>query len=393
MANLDFISLILGAILGVVLTQIYEKIVLKFIVNQYWGFYKTKRFKIYNDKRINNFIFEYYKKQDTFSDLYDCEIQGYSSKIPFLYNSNWINMDKDICLNPAIVKVVDSPKLNYKVNNGIIKKRRAIGQNIFDDDCLYFSKITSDGRIEAKVCSFFQKITLIEMLENETYKAARESHCKTKLRDQSLASFNKAVSNNSLPISLGCQVIVALKIHSQTFIALHKRSMETFTYGGYIASIPVFGLVPIPKRNNGEESENVLLYNILKEYCEELHNKTILEKKENHINPFWFYNLYDEAKELLESLKNGNSKCTMLGYGFDAINGLSILAVLLYVQDENLAQKIYDGCESNWEIDGNAFFCEINDPSLRRYLEVKRYENGTAFALSQALNSLKKEGV
>lgn len=391
MVNFDFVSLILGAILGVVLTQIYEKIVLKFIINQYTNFYKNKRFKIYNDKRINNFIFEYYKKKDTFSDLYDCEIQGYSSKIPFLYNISWIKMDKDIYKNPTLLKVVDSPKLNYKVNKVIVKKRLAIGQNIFDDDCLYFSKITSNGEIEAKVCSFFQKLTLIDTLENETYKAARKTHCKTELRDKTLASFNKAISNNGLPVSLGCQVVVALKIKNETFIALHKRSTKTFTYGGFIASIPVFGLVPIPKRYNDEETENVLLYNILKEYCEELHNKTILEKREKHINPFWFYDLFDEAKELLISLKNDNSKCTMLGYGFDAINGLSILAVLLYVQDEDLAQKIRSCCETNWEIDGNAFFCNIKDPILRKYLEEMSYENGTAFALSQALDYLKKE--
>lgn len=49
MVYLGFVSLILGAILGVALTQRYEKIVLKFIINQHINFHKTKRVKIYND--------------------------------------------------------------------------------------------------------------------------------------------------------------------------------------------------------------------------------------------------------------------------------------------------------------------------------------------------------
>jgi len=367
---------------------------LKIIYKFYKNYLSQKRKQLQNSPKVRNFIFRYYADKDASDDLFECNIQGYIDRILFLTNNHWINKNIDIFRVPNVIVQAQSTPLQYRINKRMIKKRKLIGQRLFDDNVLYLSRILPSGEIEAKICTFFQKLTLIDKLETETLNAAKCPIIKTRTRDTVLQNFNKALKPMNLPISLGCHVVLMLKLDGDLYVALHERSEETYIYGGAIATVPVFGMVPIPTYVStivpDTLKQNILFYNIIKEYCEELYDKEVLQGKENHNDPFWFYEKINEAKELIFSLQNNTSHCKLLGYGFDAISGLSILASLLYVENETLARNIFDNCKANWETSSRGIkFYKTNAPELRQFLEKARYQNGTAFALSQALEFMK----
>jgi len=383
---------VFGTILGIVLTEVYEKIIVRFVRNKYRTVVLKNRFKLYNDDAIRDFIFRYYG--NNFADLFDCEILGVTKRILFLTNKTWSELNIDIYESQDILKLINSPSPQYKVNNQMIKKRSFIGQRLFDDDALYLSRVTTDCKIESKKCRFYQKLTLIDALERETFSVAvRKFRKRTKLRDATLKTFQTAISTKNYPVSLGCHVVLIINIDGKKYVALETRSNQTFTYGGSIASVPVFGMVPIPQNQNstiGDNlKENVLLYNILKEYSEELYNRDSLEKIANRTDPFWFYEDLSETHSLIQSLQEKKSHCRFLGYGFDAINGLSILATMLYIEDDMLSKSIYKNCNANWEIDNDSImFYSINDHAILDYHNNSKFQNGTAFALALALKAI-----
>ncbi len=390
MEKINYFELILGAVLGVIVTEIYERFFINFLNKIRKKMFLKKRLNLYQDKKIRNFIINYYSKQGSLAELYDCEIQGYSKKILFLTNEFWSNLDIDVLNSNSLIKVVDGPSLEFKINNKMIKERQWAGQTIFDEPALYLSRVSLQNQIEAKCCSFFQKLTLIDNFEKETYKSSRSVFKKRpKLRNKILSSFNAAVFNNTYPISMGCHVIFSIKYKNDIYIALQQRSNKTFTYGGYYATVPVFGLVPIPKSDLSTTHDalhkNILLYNIIKEYCEEVFNISDLEHNKTHADPLWFYQEEDEAKDLIDSLKKQSTICKVLGFGFDAINSLSIFSVLLYVDDEKLSENIYKLCNSNWEIEEGIKFYQSNNEQFKMLLEQELLQNGTAFSLSLAL--------
>lgn len=389
---MEIVLLFAGAMLGVVFTELYNKVIVKYITQYKIESYRKMRKSLYSDTEIRLFIQKYYTERNAHKDLFDCEVQNYSGKLLFLTNPVWSNLCIDIFRNENILHFVDSEKTHFEIDNKMIERRKRYGQRLFNNDCLIFSRVLEVGCIEVKKCSFYEKLTLIDHLENETYRAAKYRYKRMlKYRDHIIGDFQSALCTKNLPVSMGCHVILALKMDGKIKIALHKRSEKTFTYGGYIASIPVFGIVPIPSKRNEERNKNILLYNIVKEYCEELFNRTVLEHKEKHSSPFWFYSQLPEAVALCESLEKKESECLMLGYGFDAINGLSIIASLLYVSDEALARNIFDTCQTNWEVDKQADFYNLDDPEIRANFEKKNYETGTAFALSLAIKYLEKK--
>ena len=387
---MEIILLFIGAMLGVLFSEMYNKVIVNKITQ-----YKTEKFRemrraIYSDPEIHLFIQNYYKERDAYEELFNYEVQNYSGKILFLTSPEWSSLRIDIFRNNNILHFVDSEKTNFEIDNRMIEKRKKYGQRIFPAECLVLSRALEVGCIEVKKCSFYEKLTLIDRLENETYKAAKcRNKRRLKYRDCIMGNFKSALCEKNQPVSLGCHVIFALKLNGKIKIALHERSQETFTYGGYWASIPVFGIVPIPLQQN--RNDNILLYNILKEYSEELFDRTVLAKEERHVSPFWFYSKFPETIDILKSLEKRESECLMLGYGFDAINGLSIIASLLYVSDEVLAEKILNTCRVNWEVKSQVIFYDLDAPEIMTYFKEKRYQTGTAYALSLAIKYLEEK--
>jgi len=66
---------------------------------------------------------------------------------------------------------------------------------------------------------------------------------------------------------MGCLASFVIKTETSYEILINTRSYSTVTYGGAEAVLPQFGLMPIDGEQ--KETQNLVFYNFIKEYCEE----------------------------------------------------------------------------------------------------------------------------
>lgn len=386
-------SAILGALIGIVLTEIYQHLTKSWIQVFLKKFFLKSRRELYRNKRITSWIENYYDFKGNYDNLFDCEIGTAQKKILFLTNEKWSNLDLDI-YKQDILRLDQGQSMKFKTNMWMISVRRFLGQRLFNADSLYLYSATSADNLVVRKCKFYEKLTYIDSLERETHRCSRYKRiCKPRIRDTYFSSFDRCVSQNRQPMSIGCHVACVITIDGKRLVCIERRSTETFTYGGYFALLPVFGLMPIPNDSQG----NILLFNIIKEYCEELYNINELERAPVRADPFWFYKSLPQAQQLLECLEKQTAFCKYLGYGVDAVNGMGVLSVLLYVTDEKVSKSIYEQNIANWEVSSENTKCgiqfvPIDDPSLAVHLEENDYQNASAITLDLAIKHLQKSG-
>ena len=385
----ELYSAILGGLVGVIFTEIYQHLIKSRIQELSKKVFLKRRRELYRNKRTTSWIENYYDLKGNYDNLYDCRIGTVQKKILYLTNEKWVGLDLDI-YKQDILRLDHGELMNFRTNKLMIRARKFLGQRLFNDDTLYLYSANSADNLVVRKCKFYEKLTYIDSLERETRLCSRYRHiCKPRLRDTYFSSFDRCVSQNRQPMSIGCHVACVITIDGKKLVCIEKRSEETFTYGGYFAVLPVFGLVPIPNEGQG----NILLFNIIKEYCEELFNINELEHAPVRANPFWFYKSISQAQQLLECLEKQTAFCKYLGYGVDAVNGMGVLSVLLHVTDEKVSESIYQQNIANWEVSsGNTEpgiqFVSIDDFSLAVYLEKSEYQNASAITLDLAIKHL-----
>ncbi|MCK4998495.1 MAG: hypothetical protein KAS23_03135, partial [Anaerohalosphaera sp.] len=190
------------------------------------------------------------------------------------------------------------------------------------------------------------------------------------------------------PFGLGGSVLLALKSESSFELLIHKRSSDIGTYPNARAVVPNFGMEPIAnnvcQRTKGNQ---ILLYNFLKEYLEELFNfeELINQASNKKVNPFWFYDNSKEAKNVLSAIDKGTIEFIFLGFGFDCLNGVPIMSFLALVNDDEVINDIKTKAELNWEgkqID----FVNLGNKIhlLEEWLKDNQYHPGAAFTISRA---------
>lgn len=374
------ISWIIGILMGWASKKLYSKIAKNLII---------RHRKMLYDEKTRKWIDRFYEKNGKYGDLYECTIGGKVKKIPYL--SKWFGFAIDINSTSVIEhKTTEKPK--FRISKFTNWKRKVIGQTLFDDEALYVYNAKSYNSIETNTCTFYEKLAYIDSIERET---TRCSHCFLFLprkRKQYFSSFDNSLKQNMQPMSIGCHVACVINHEGKKKICIEKRSEKVFTYGGYYAVLPVFGMVPIPN----SQSENTLKYNVIKEYCEELFNVKELEHPANRPDPLWFYKENVHAKELVEQLDQGNARLVYLGFGIDALSGMSILSVLLYIHDEQLSEKVYKQSTANWEAENlknGIEFVDISEPRIAEIFGDNKLQPGSAVAIDLSIKYLKKEGL
>jgi hypothetical protein len=136
----------------------------------------------------------------------------------------------------------------------------------------------------------------------------------------------------------------------------------------------------------------VLFYNFVKEYLEELFNYNELSHIADvqRVYPKWFYEL-PEAKDLLLS-KSFSLEC--LGLGFNALNGVTIVAMLARIDDTRLSNLIKEKINANWEVakrtteSPSIEFVDYKSPKLETWLLEMKYSTASAFSISRAIERL-----
>jgi len=403
----EILLLFLGAMLGVIFSNIpkWYKGLREHLLSRTAN---RRRALLENTKTIHDWLIRYYKENGNINDLFDCRIGGFEIKIPFLTRREWqsscpIPYERDVLL-----EYTEAANQGFPVDVNIIDWRKGLGQVLFDNPALYIDRIEENQAsivLHVKSCDYFQLATSFIGLEEETFKGIRKNFFKRLLiRDSYIPSVLQVQKLLRKPYAIGCAVALALKTKDSYELLIHTRSHATVTFGGSKAVIPNFGLAPISGGAKASDfmpipgvdrakSHSLLYYNFIKEYLEELYNyKELINSMDSRkVNPFWFYDL-PEAKKLRDLIDQGTFSLEFLGFGFDALNGNGVIALLGIINNEKHTIEFKGNLELNWETDERRKleieFVDIKSEDLKRWLKNYHYHTGAAFTIDRALNRL-----
>jgi hypothetical protein len=393
--EMEILFLILGAILGTVVSIIIPK-AYDWIKQERINHNTSYRRKLLESDNIYNWLVRYYSARNALNDLYDCRIGSFEIKIPVLTKLAWTRLECDLFTDGDLLHFAESLDPGFPVNEKLIQRRKTLGQRLFNERTVYLDRIEDEPeniKLHIKSCDYFQMFTLLASLEEETFQGIKKGSISfTPIRDRMVGNLETALKVLGKPSSLGCQVAVAIKMGDSYELLIHTRSHSTITYGGARALIPVFGMSPITGR---QSQKNLIFFNFIKEYCEELFNyeELITLMNSRRMNPYWFYDL-QEAREILELHAAKKFRLEYLGFGFDALNGSSILAILAVIEDEEYSLRIKQRIMANWEVAERTAnlepieFIDYKSPKFEDWLRQKKYQFGSAFAISLAIQKL-----
>ena len=403
-------ELILGAILGTLLSFLLPALYHRLRDARQRRRVLKRQTLLSDAKRVYDWLLAYYERHDALSDLYECTIGHYTTRIPFLTTLDWqqtfpIPIDGDVLLAYS-----EGSQQAFETDARLIQRRQALGQRLFNAQALYLDRIEQSGRglrLHVKSCDYFEIATSMMGLEEETFRAVKRGRFKrTPLRNAYIATLEQARHLYRKPFAIGCAVALALKTEHSYELLIHTRSHSTVTFGGLKALTPNFGLAPVRGMSRdlrlagiatGDEKTgpmNLLFYNTAKEYLEELfdYEQLIEQMNERRANALWFFDL-PEGRQFMTMALEGQLRLEYLGFGFDALNGNTIIGLLGVIDSIEASLHLKQHLKMNWEfadkqgrLDINAV--DIQSPLLEDWLRDNRYHTGAAFTLSKALDRL-----
>ncbi len=393
---MDWFSLIIGGIVGTIISMlvksVWDRVQVAEVIR---NFHIKKRRKLLEKRSIHDWLESYYTERGKESDLYLCQIGSKFLRIPFLTSPSFSEIDLNISdFSSRFIYAGHSDK-SFPIEHRLVRRRKALGQVLFDEPTIYLDGIHGNINslsLVARSCRYMEMFSLLATIEEETYRSITSAKkTKTPIRDTLLPDFETAVQVKQRPLSIGCQVALLFRIKDSWEFLLQVRSHSTVTFGGTTALIPVFGLSPVSK----DESENLLLHNIVKEYCEELFDYEDLIRLAScrRASPLWFLTL-PEANEFLSALKESKIIIRFNGMGFDGLNASLTLSFATIITDENLSHDLKKRIKANWEVatkeetETPLEFIDFRSPRLAKLFQSKSYHIGSAFSVSRALDSL-----
>ena len=392
----DIVLVILGAFLG-------------YLIPIFVGWFKKHQERLiqreaknrkhfFQSGALTSWLLGYY--HHSISELYSCEIGGFEKRIPFLTKPTWQFVKEIEPETEWLIKFNEGPILRFETDQALLDHRRRIGARLWPDgsQTLYLDRIgeTNGLRLHTKACDYLKMATALIKLEDETFKAVRKSGgYPTPFRDQHLCNLSEITKDRQIPFSVGCTTALALKSENGYQFVLHTRGSNVITYPNMKSVIPNFGLEP--NYIEGSKSHfGIIFHNFLKEYLEELFNYEELikciDRQRNY--PHWFGD-FEEAKELINLYKNNQFSLEFIGFGIDALNGTTNIALLAVVKSIEISSKLRKTFITNWEVKKDSSwksppleFIDYKDPLLREWHENGKLQHGCAFTLSLAIKRL-----
>jgi hypothetical protein len=384
----DIILLLVGGVIG------YLGLWIPLIRKKMLQREARKRKELLNPENVYDWLIEYHNRKDTADDLFVTSIGTRELKIPFLVKRSWLYYKQlDIYLEEALQ--YHGKGGPFRIDQKLINKKIKLNQTIFDEPTIYIEKVsTSEGplTIDVKECRYFEMISSISALEEETLLAIqRKRYSRLPIRDLCLASVTVAEKPHSLPFSVGCVVLLAFRTSTGFELLLQRRSAATATYGGYKSVIPSYGLSPQPKSS----PYSISFYNFVKEFAEEIFDfeGLIRHMSSKKGDLLWFLDAPD-LKELIESFKSGGSEYIFTGFGIDILNGTNTLSYLCIINNPLLIQRLKSKIEGSWEseADGTDLALElvnIDDPKLFNEIMSRKFHFGSVFCILRGLEYIR----
>lgn len=374
---IDFINLIIGSILGW-----YGKEWIHYLLNkrrENWN--EKRRLALKEEEKITLDLAAYYSKSDEV-DLYECEVDSKFIKYPIF---GFSYQDFSFGELRQLISQSDE-RTSIKVDQNLIKSRKKLGQNIWDDPLLFVKSINLSKKqvvISTVVGSYYEYLSTSGQLEEEVVASIIKGKRTVKLRDKYFANIAAVFKGEPFPSAFGVHTLLLFKLGSEWKTIVQRRSTDVATNADKIAGVPCFGVVPA----DNSVHDSLIRYNLLKEIYEELFDAEEVVKKHKRVEKDWFYTV-DPIKKLIKLFNDDSANIHVLGLCIEAVNREVVLSIGVIVRDEAFIIDMLNKMKYNWEIDDimvvNIFSNEVDD-----MLRTRETTSITAFSLNEARKLLK----
>lgn|GEM_PF-3858553 len=213
--------------------------------------------------------------------------------------------------------------------------------------CVFAVEEGEDGpTLQLGVAEYFQFLSACGSLEDETYAAVRHPRRRTRLRDRVLPSAAAAATCRLGAHGFGMQVAVVFHVDGDLHVLIQRRSHSVSLYGGALAVVPVFGCQTL---DQSADTEISLFHNFLREIYEELYGGVEAEQHSGRVDPRWFYR-EPPLERILTAREQGLLDFSLLGFGFDSLNGEMDLMALAFFKQSRFTDIELHEMKTNWEI-------------------------------------------
>ncbi|WP_159080681.1 hypothetical protein [Nocardia suismassiliense] len=393
---------LLGAIFGVLLGILprWRASLLKWRVS----IKVRKRQALTTSGAVNRWLIHYYDRHGL--SLFVSEINGNTKYVPVLYDPRLIfTRILDLKMDWPL-KVEPQRPIPFRIDHKLLNRRREMGAVLFQSwrKSMHLDRIefAHPPEISIRPCEYFEIATTLLGLEEETYLCTKWSsrwrrwrRPKAPLRDTHRQTLPLEGHRQPLPLSVGSNTVLVIKIGGDYQVAIQTRAETVITSPNSKAVIPNFGFEP-NEFAGGKSSYGIVFYNFVREYLEELFDyEEIIGRSRWAQSPDWFLRL-PEARTLLTAVSNRKFTLAYLGTGIECLSGTATIALLAIVEDDNVIEELMQQLTPNYEVAAPSTtqapveFISINDSRLAIWHEQGKYQASTDFALALALKYLRQ---
>lgn len=146
-----------------------------------------RRRQLERSGRVREWLVNYYESRQLSQLLFGCTIGGFEVRIPFLTKTEWITNQPILIDGPQHLHFSETSHPTVPINWSLIRQRQRFGQRLFNEPTLYLDRLHSSGdgvALHVKPCDYYQMVSSLAGLEEETFVAITQHHAPTPLRDR-----------------------------------------------------------------------------------------------------------------------------------------------------------------------------------------------------------------
>ena len=384
---IGIILLVLGAIIGAIVTKMYDSFseALNARLRKVGIERRTAEYKPGYQESI---AIKYFDRIGRRSDLYAPTHTNVTNPIPVIAESSPAVLPTITLTSEAALKLRPhkNERKEFPFKQRTIQSQRRAGARMFDGTILYVQdRLVDDGHLTFVLdrCNYFSFATKMVMLRKELRSKIFHDPTYKNL----LATLSPSVATTVQPQIAGCSCVTLFPATTGGgySVIIGRRSAEVAQSVNQYCTLPSFGLES--NVTAGKQSKyGLFFYNYLREFGEELLDlEELIELTESkRFGPDWIFSL--PRMNLVEAeVIRGDLQLSCLGVSANPYDGALDFALLAQFRSSEFLPILEAHMKANWESGPHPIeIRDLFDPEIDEWVQLGMLDNCSAFAIDLA---------
>lgn len=390
----NFIFLVLGAVLGVVVDRTWE-VLARTTRTRHSSAMASARAT--NEFKFQNTVRQLYAQKGYAKNLY-LPANLSLGRIPILGGLDPRAPSLCIATRDFSLRLNSSGIEQMEVDERAIRARKRAGAELWDGDILYlkradFDPIATDAQLpclEVGVSNYFGFVSAAERWRTEC-----ESDGSHPLLENHYATLERLLRTPPKPLALSAAAVCIFNTPDGLVVPMAHRSNAVVNAMGSLCLAPTFGLEP--NRIDERDSQfDVLKYNFVKEFLEEIFNLDLAHSAESGIlDPDTIFDNPD-AKGILAEFTAQRARLNVTGLAGELTDGSLVISLLAEFDSTDFYRQVATRSRPAWEWQPHPgthqhirFYPLDSFTSGERDAILPHLAHSSAFALDRAISVLR----